>query len=171
MQGKDNSPNTSFSAFAAGISLLFERTASGLRFRLQVGPSLRRCVRLIRFLFFTLVIHEQPFGSLFCSTSWFEMRPAGQDGQKQRLIFILRRCFMCSDGFKLSVQQLEGERMKSSVSRLMERSLTHPQTHVQVVVRWHQWLDGFFSKHTADDNSISLVSHLFRPLFSQSFYR
>lgn len=127
LQGKDESPNTSFSAFKllkcvkvddepkplfkisvpgalhSRYKLFFEKTASGLRFRLQVGPSLLLCVCLIIFLFFTLFIHEQPFGSLLCSTSWFEMRPAGQDGQKQRLIFISRRCFMCSDGSKLSV--------------------------------------------------------------------
>lgn len=37
--------------FTAGLSWFFERTASGLRFRLQVGPSLLLCVCLIIFHF------------------------------------------------------------------------------------------------------------------------
>lgn len=156
-------------ALHSRYKLVFERTASGLRFRLQVGPSLLVYVCLIIFLCFPLFLHE-PVGSLLCSTSWVEMRPAGQDGQEQRL-FILRRCLTCGDGFKLSVWQQEGGRTNSSVSRLPGRSRTHPQARVHVLVRRHRWLDGFFSKHTADDNSISLVSRLFRPLFSQSFYR
>lgn len=99
--------------------MFFERTASGLRFRLQVGPSLLLCVCLIIFLFFILFIHEQPFDSLLCSTSWFEMRPAGQDGQKQRLIFILRRCFMCSDGFlieSVAAGRRENEQQRQQVN-------------------------------------------------------
>lgn len=60
------------------------------------------------------------------------------------------------------------------MSRLKESSLAYLHTHTHAgsgeVARVGWWLL-LSAKYTADDNSIILVSRLFRPLFSPSFYR
>lgn len=75
---------------------------------------------------------------------------------------------MCSDRLKFCELQMERGRMNS---RLKERSLAHLHTHMQVLVRWQQWVDGFFSTLNIQQMTIPLFLSVvfFAPFFLHPF--
>lgn len=77
---------------------------------------------------------------------------------------------MCSDRLKFCESQMERGRINEQVKVEIISTLahTHAGSGEVATVGWWLFLN---AKYTADDNSIILVSCLFRPLFSPSFNR